>query len=176
MTLHPIINIMFLTKKLSFTQLKYFYMEQHKTPQELLNEFCYICWDTEIDPETQRQKYNTLSVSFNDLSVKEKLDIIPRLVNASKIYRPLIFTAKRLFDALNSKEQHSLNIDLVFPSDMEERLICLKEYQWRCRYNRPTIKKGYGFYRPVSALDIMGFQANVEMIVASGSPLIILCS
>lgn len=129
-----------------------------------------------MDIKAQQQKLDTLSASYKNLSVKEKLDIIPQLVSSSKIHPSLIFIAKELFDTLNTEEQHCLNINQVFPSDMDDRPISRDEYLWRVKHNYPCAQKNGNYFRPISALDIMGFQANVEMIVNSDSPWIFLCS
>ncbi len=176
MTLPQIIHTIQLQKKLSFKQLNYFYMEQNQTPQELLTIFCCRCWDYEMDIKAQQQKIDTLSASYKNLSVKEKLDIIPQLINSSKIYPTLIFIAKELFDALSTEEKRCLTINQAFPSDMDDRLISRDEYLWRVKHNFPCAQKYGNYFRPISALDIMGFQANVEMIIDSGSPWIFLCS
>lgn len=151
-------------------------MKQNQTPQELLTTFCNSCWDYEVDAKTQLQKFDALSTSFENISTKEKINIIPQLVDHSKIYPSLIFLAQKLFNTLNTKEQQCLKLNQAFPSDMEDRQISRDEYLWRVKHNYPCAQKYGNYFRPISALDIMGFQANVEMIISSGTPWIFLCS
>ena len=73
-------------------------MEKDKTPLEQLTAFCNACWDFESD--VQQQKYDELCAAFTQLSVKEKREIIPLLVDKSAIYPQLVFLAKKLFDKI----------------------------------------------------------------------------
>lgn len=148
-------------------------MEKNQTPLEKLAAFCDTCWDFEAD--VQQEKYDDLCEAFSQLSAKEKRDAIPLLVDKSKIYPQLVFLAKKLFDTLDLVEKSCLTVRLVSPTDMNGRRICSEEYFWRIKHHF-SCWQDYGCYwRPVSALDIMTFQDEMEMIVASNSPVIILC-
>ncbi len=148
-------------------------MEQNQAPQELLTEFCNTCWNFEV--ETQQQKYDILSASFKNLSVKEKLDIIPLLVDACHIYRQFIFLAENIFETLNTDEQHSLTIPMVFPTDTDVCNITRNEYLWRIKHNLPCFSKENKFFCPSSFEDLMGFKTNLTMVIASGTPAIFCC-
>ncbi|MCX4349451.1 MAG: hypothetical protein OSJ76_06690 [Alphaproteobacteria bacterium] len=148
-------------------------MEKDKTPLEQLTAFCNACWDFESD--VQQQKYDELCAAFTQLSVKEKREIIPLLVDKSAIYPQLVFLAKKLFDTLDFAEKSCLTIHLVSPTDMSCRRICPEEYLWRKKHHFSCWQEQGGYWRPVSAIDVMTFQDEMAMIVATNSPVILLC-
>lgn len=140
-----------------------------KTPQEQLDYFCANCWTL----DSPQLLYRALWESFIFHLPKEKYaEMIPKLVNARKHYRNLVFLAENLFKRLTADEQKKINFNGYSPTSLNEKEIAITtaEYLWLKSHNQPCklYHKG-GFSRPASIEDFLAVEAITEMLMLSDS-------
>lgn len=145
-----------------------------KTPQEQLDYFCANCWTVD-DPHLL---YQALRRSFiSDLPREKYAEMIPKLVDARKHYRGLVFLAEDLFKRLTPEEQKQIKFKGYSPTSLNEKEIAITtaEYLWRKSHNQPCklYHKG-GFSRPASVEDFQAVEAIMEMLMQSDSSSLIM--
>lgn len=134
----------FFLKSLKEASEKAFY------PKAWLDKFCSDCWDFE---EGQQECFAVLKEVFMTLPAEDKKEMIPQLVNKSKIYPRLVYLAMDMFGTLPENDRH-MEIPMLFLlTDGTKTEITKAEYKWRLRHNYPCDFNENGYVRPVKAID-----------------------
>lgn len=135
--------------------------------ENLLNNFCEVCWWLENE---QQECYEKLRDFMRSLPPHLVMRFIPNLINKSKDFPKLVYLAEEMFNDLRDFEKKAIKIPMIdWTIDDSYTNICQAEYLYRIRQGLKAWQKGTGYARPAKALDLLCYQKVLDMIIVSGS-------